>query len=738
MARINIPQFNTLLTDKDGVTNRQWYQFWSTSLATITGAVASVTGLNTDNTDPTNPIIRISVDGITITGAGTPASKLTAHIGAGTAVTSLNGETDAIILTSSGGTIAVTTPTANTINLEVSGAGDVLSVLNSDGTLTISPTTGNVVASLALSHANIWVGLQTFGNNISYGGAKVNVTSLTTNDILKYNGTNWVNTPDSTGTVTSVIGTANRITSTGGNTPQIDISASYVGQSSITTLGTITTGVWNGTKIGLAYGGTNADLSATGGTSQYLKQISSGAAITVGTIPASDIASGAALTKIDDTNVTLTLGGAPTTALLAATSITAGWTGTLSGVRGGTGVNNGASTITIGGNVTYSGAFTFACTVTGNTTVTFPTTGTLYGTASGSITSAQLATSLTDETGTGVAVFGTNPTLSGATFADATNIALNTTTGTKIGTATTQKLGFYNATPIVQPTGDVITALQNLGLGASLTVAATTITSRTLWGQTYDGSANVSGSLTAVGNITGGASSMTITAGTGNSRTLALQSTTSGGTATTFLTGNADQSMTFAAGFTGAGASSIGTGNAFTCGTIELGAATDTTLARVSAGVISVEGVTVATSSNTLTLTNKSIVASQITTGTFGTGAYTMDTSLAVPQVFNADNAVTASANAITITRANRNNVVTNNSAATLTVTLSTSGAVAGDMLLVQILDFSAVAQTITWVNTENSQAIAPVTSNGSTTLPISVGFKWNTKTSKWRTLAVS
>lgn len=59
-----------------------------------------------------------------------------------------------------------------------------------------------------------------------------------------------------TGTVTSVSGTANRITSTGGATPVIDISASYVGQSSITTLGTITTGTWNGTTIAIANGGT--------------------------------------------------------------------------------------------------------------------------------------------------------------------------------------------------------------------------------------------------------------------------------------------------------------------------------------------------------------------------------------------------------------------------------------------------------------------------------------------------
>ena len=41
----------------------------------------------------------------------------------------------------------------------------------------------------------------------------------------------------------------------------------------------------------------------------------------------------AALTKTDDTNVTLALGGTPTTALLQATSITAGWTGTLAAAR---------------------------------------------------------------------------------------------------------------------------------------------------------------------------------------------------------------------------------------------------------------------------------------------------------------------------------------------------------------------------------------------------------------------
>lgn len=154
-------------------------------------------------------------------------------------------------------------------------------------------------------------------------------------------------------------GTANRITVTG---TVIDIAATYVGQSSITTLGTIATGVWNGTKVGLAYGGTNADLSGTGGTAQYLKQSSTGSAITVGNIPASDIASGAALTRVNDTNVTLTLGGTPSSALLVATSITVSWSGTLGLSRGGTSADlsgtGGASQVlrqsSVGGAITVS------------------------------------------------------------------------------------------------------------------------------------------------------------------------------------------------------------------------------------------------------------------------------------------------------------------------------------------------------------------------------------------------
>ncbi len=51
----------------------------------------------------------------------------------------------------------------------------------------------------------------------------------------------------------------------------------------------------------------------------------------------SAIVPGAALTKTDDTNVTLALGGSPTTALARAASLTLGWTGQLAVSRGGTG-----------------------------------------------------------------------------------------------------------------------------------------------------------------------------------------------------------------------------------------------------------------------------------------------------------------------------------------------------------------------------------------------------------------
>ena len=66
----------------------------------------------------------------------------------------------------------------------------------------------------------------------------------------------------------------------------------------------------------------------------------------------------------------------------------------------------------------------------------------------------------------------------------ACNLATDTTTGMQIGTSTSQKIGFYGATPIVQPTGDIKTALTNLGLVGTPTISQADITSLVASGKT--------------------------------------------------------------------------------------------------------------------------------------------------------------------------------------------------------------------------------------------------------------
>lgn len=64
-----------------------------------------------------------------------------------------------------------------------------------------------------------------------------------------------------TGSTFDVVGTANRITV---SADAIDIASTYVGQNTITTLGTIATGTWNGSTVGVAYGGTGATTFTSG------------------------------------------------------------------------------------------------------------------------------------------------------------------------------------------------------------------------------------------------------------------------------------------------------------------------------------------------------------------------------------------------------------------------------------------------------------------------------------------
>lgn len=91
-------------------------------------------------------------------------------------------------------------------------------------------------------------------------------------------------------------------------------------------------------------------------TKQFLTSVGNGTATTSlgwASFTNADVP-GAALTEVDDTNVTMTLGGTPSTAVLRATSLTLGWSGTLAVGRGGTGastltgvlIGNGTSAVT--------------------------------------------------------------------------------------------------------------------------------------------------------------------------------------------------------------------------------------------------------------------------------------------------------------------------------------------------------------------------------------------------------
>lgn len=215
----------------------------------------------------------------------------------------------------------------------------------------------------------------------------------------------------------------------------------------------------------LIYNGTSAqhltrfNMANTAADRQVTFQDSDGTLAYLSDIPGG---SPSALTRTNDTNVTVTLGGTPATALLQAVSLTMGWSGTLAPSRGGlgtssvplsgqipignsggtytiaaitsgtnilvgngdgsisigitgiisptnggTGVNNGSSTLTLAGNLATSGAFASTFTMTGATTVTFPTTGTLA-------TTSQLPTAAaltkTDDTNVTLTLGGTPAT----------------------------------------------------------------------------------------------------------------------------------------------------------------------------------------------------------------------------------------------------------------------------------------------------------------------------------------
>ena len=163
---------------------------------------------------------------------------------------------------------------------------------------------------------------------------------------LTTNGTtmSWVNIAgtDVTGAAISTSNDTNILITASGNTTNallrtMTLTAGWTGQLSVARGGT-----GAGTLTGVVIGNATANMTAVAGTAgQFLRRNTANTAYEFRTLQGSDIA-GSELTKSDDTNVTLSLGGTPASALLQPVSITLGWTGQLAVGRGGT----GASTLT--------------------------------------------------------------------------------------------------------------------------------------------------------------------------------------------------------------------------------------------------------------------------------------------------------------------------------------------------------------------------------------------------------
>lgn len=563
---------------------------------------------------------------------------------------------------------------------------------------------------ILINGTNKYLNFNTLNGSTGYGFRDNNGTME-----VKNSGGAWTPVGTGAGTVTSVSGTSNRITSSGGATPVIDIAATYVGQTSITTLGTIGTGTWQGTKIGLLYGGTNADLSATGGAGKYLKQNSSGAAITVTTIAESELTftdivtnnssttQHGFLAKLDNvathymdgtgnwsvppgsggtpTIITVANEGTDTTCFPAFFTAATGDLGpktnanlTYNSNTGAFSIGTGsvftAGTIELGaasdttiarvgaGQISVEGVniVTISSTdVLTNKTLTTPViNGTITGT--GQATAATASTIMMRDSNANTSInnlvegFTTTATAAGTTTMDITFKYTQVWTGSSAQTIklpTTSVLQGQQYLFINQSTGaltiqssaanTIIIVAANTS--ALLTAVVATPTTAANWSALYYGdiitsakSLTVTQSLTLSGTdgttMTFPGSSKTLAANDGSNFTIASQAIGD------LLTASSTTAYTrIAAVATGSVLVSQGTGTAPVWSanpqltTIELGNASDTTIARVSGGVISVEGVTIDTISAANTLTNKTLTTPVINGTITGTGQATAATA---------------------------------------------------------------------------------------------------------------
>ena len=102
-------------------------------------------------------------------------------------------------------------------------------------------------------------------------------------------------------TIITVTGALNATVSLGG-TLSTATQNSVTTMTGLTSVGTIATGTWNATIIGLSKGGTGVSLAGTGGTSQFLRQNTVGGTITVVRPSISDLSDGSNVAVLNAAN----------------------------------------------------------------------------------------------------------------------------------------------------------------------------------------------------------------------------------------------------------------------------------------------------------------------------------------------------------------------------------------------------------------------------------------------------
>tara|TARA_R110002020_G_scaffold305083_1_gene520872 strand:+ start:1320 stop:3065 length:1746 start_codon:yes stop_codon:yes gene_type:complete len=171
------------------------------------------------------------------------------------------------------------------INATYGGAGG-LTIYQANGSIDGNRTLSGGGNSLTFSGLSLFTVASptTFSDTVQLDSTVIIPTGAVSGRVLTTDDaglTTWQAIPDST--ILTVNGTTNRIsvTDSGGPNPVIDIDSGYVGQASIITLGTITTGTWQGTAITELYGGTG-QTGYTAGDLLYSDSLNSLGKLSVG------------------------------------------------------------------------------------------------------------------------------------------------------------------------------------------------------------------------------------------------------------------------------------------------------------------------------------------------------------------------------------------------------------------------------------------------------------------------